>query len=79
VAIEAIKQCGAAWLPEIEAPVTIGQFLARKEKFDLSLVGSLQKKRRHPREILRNLKKQGRHRKASAFGSGRRAILPRKN
>jgi len=53
VAIEAIKQCGAAWLAKIEAPVTIGQFLARKEKFDLSLVGSLQKERRHPRDIFR--------------------------
>jgi 16S rRNA (uracil1498-N3)-methyltransferase len=52
VAIEAIKQCGAAWLPEIEAPMTIEQYLARKEKFDLSLVGSLQKERRHPRECL---------------------------
>ena len=29
VAIEAIKQCGAAWLPEIEAPVTIEDYLAR--------------------------------------------------
>lgn len=28
VAIEAIKQCGAAWLPEIETPQTIGEFLA---------------------------------------------------
>jgi 16S rRNA (uracil1498-N3)-methyltransferase len=52
VAIEAVKQCGAAWLPKVEAPVTIEQFLARKEKFDLSLVGSLQKERRHPREVL---------------------------
>src|SRR5471032_1568027 len=51
VAIEAIKQCGAVWLPKIEAPVTIGIFLARKEKFDLSLVGSLQKERRHLREV----------------------------
>src|SRR5271170_6197456 len=51
VAIEAIKQCGAAWLPKIEAPLTIEQFLARKEKFDLSLVGSLQKERRHLREV----------------------------
>lgn len=57
VAIEAIKQCGAAWLPNIEAPVTIEQFLARKEKFDLSLVGSLQKERRHPREIFREFEK----------------------
>ncbi|MGD0251154.1 MAG: RsmE family RNA methyltransferase [Verrucomicrobiota bacterium] len=50
VAIEAIKQCGAAWLPKIEAPTTIKKFLARKEKFDLALVGSLQTERRHPRE-----------------------------
>lgn len=49
VAIEAIKQCGAAWLPNIEAPTTIEQFLAGKETFDLSLVGSLQADRRHPR------------------------------
>jgi len=53
VAIEAIKQCGAAWLPRIEAPLTIEKFLERREKFDLSLVGSLQKERRHPREVLR--------------------------
>jgi 16S rRNA (uracil1498-N3)-methyltransferase len=51
VAIEAIKQCGLAWLPKIEAPVTIEQFIARKEKFDLSLVGSLQKERRHLRKV----------------------------
>jgi 16S rRNA (uracil1498-N3)-methyltransferase len=52
VAIEAIKQCGAAWLPKIEMPMTPAQFLTCKEKFDLSLVGSLQKERRHPRECL---------------------------
>lgn len=28
VAIEAAKQCGAAWLPKIEIPMTIGEFLA---------------------------------------------------
>jgi 16S rRNA (uracil1498-N3)-methyltransferase len=50
VAIEAIKQCGAAWLPEIETPTTLGEFLKRRDKFDLSLAGSLQKERRHPRE-----------------------------
>ena len=61
VAIEAIKQCGATWLPEIEAPTTIEKFLARKEKFDLALVGSLQPDRRHPRECFREFEaKQGR-------------------
>ncbi len=61
VAIEAIKQCGATWLPKVEAPLTPAQFLARKEAFDLSLVGALQKERRHPHEILREFKtKHGR-------------------
>jgi 16S rRNA (uracil1498-N3)-methyltransferase len=50
VAVEAIKQCGAPWLPKVEVPTTIEQFLARMESFDLCLVGSLQKERRHPHE-----------------------------
>jgi 16S rRNA (uracil1498-N3)-methyltransferase len=53
VAIEAMKQCGAAWLPEIKMPATIEHFLARKEKAELQLVGSLQKERQHPREVFR--------------------------
>ena len=61
VAIEAIKQCGAAWLPEIEMPMIPSQFLARGGKFDLSLVGSLQTERRHPRECFREFEaKHGR-------------------
>jgi 16S rRNA (uracil1498-N3)-methyltransferase len=40
--IEAIKQCGSPWLPKIESPLTPKEFLARKEKFDLALVASLQ-------------------------------------
>jgi 16S rRNA (uracil1498-N3)-methyltransferase len=61
VAIEAIKQCGAAWLPAVETPVTPGQFLGRQEKFELALVGSLQKERRPPRMVLREFEtKQGR-------------------
>ena len=53
VAVEAIKQCGAAWLPHVDSPVTPAEFIARAEKFDLLLVGSLQSERRHPREVLR--------------------------
>ncbi len=61
VAIEAIKQCGAAWLPKIETPTTIEKFLARNEKFDLALVGSLQPERSHPRECFRDFEaKHGR-------------------
>jgi 16S rRNA (uracil1498-N3)-methyltransferase len=57
VAIEAMKQSGAAHLPEIATPGTIEDFLARKEKSDLQLVGSLQKERRHPREVFREYEK----------------------
>jgi 16S rRNA (uracil1498-N3)-methyltransferase len=55
VAIEAMKQCGAPWLLKVETPMTPGEFLARKENFDLALVGSLQPDAKHPREFLRNL------------------------
>ncbi len=58
VAIEAIKQCGAAWLPKVEAPQTISEFLARAEKIELPLVGSLQTERRHPREWIEEFQQQ---------------------
>lgn len=61
VAIEAIKQCGAAWLPKIEMPMETERFLVQKEKFDLSLVGSLQAERRHPHEIISEFKKTNGH------------------
>jgi 16S rRNA (uracil1498-N3)-methyltransferase len=48
-AIEAIKQCGSAWLPTIDIPITLKSFLARSDSFDLALVGSLQPGSRHPR------------------------------
>jgi len=47
--IEAIKQCGSAWLPRVEAPLTPQAFLSWSEKFDLSLIASLQSDARHPR------------------------------
>jgi 16S rRNA (uracil1498-N3)-methyltransferase len=53
VAIEAIKQCGSARLPHIEAPVTPEAFLARQEVFDLSLIASLEADSVHPREHFR--------------------------
>src|SRR5260221_10869047 len=52
-AIEAIKQCGSAWLPQVDAPVTPKEYLARGEKFELPLIASLQDDRRQPREHLK--------------------------
>ena len=71
VAIEAIKQCGALWLPKIETPATIDLLLARPERFELSLVGSLQTERRHPRECFQEFQtKNGRRPKSAAVWIG---------
>ncbi len=50
VAIEAIKQCGNAWLPKVEAPLSLKAYLARKETFELTLVGCLEPGSHHPRK-----------------------------
>jgi len=53
VAIEALKQCGATWLPQVEIPMTPKEFMAKKEPVDLALVGSLQSDAKHPKAYLR--------------------------
>ncbi len=49
VAIEAIKQCKSAWLPQVESPLTVGQFVAQRLAIDLALVGSLRNDSLHAR------------------------------
>jgi 16S rRNA (uracil1498-N3)-methyltransferase len=49
-AIESIKQCGAPWLPHVEAPLSPRSYLARREKFELPLIASLQPDSQHPRK-----------------------------
>lgn len=49
IAVEAIKQCGALWLPHIETPMSPQAFLAQRESFELPLVGSLEAGSQHPR------------------------------
>lgn len=60
-AIEALKQCRAPRLPDIQTPVTVSNFLARNRSFDLQLVGSLQKSRRHPRQVFREFETINQH------------------
>jgi 16S rRNA (uracil1498-N3)-methyltransferase len=57
-AVEAIKQCGAAWLPQVETPVPLKEWLARGGHPEFMLVGSLQTERRHPRVWLEEFQKQ---------------------
>jgi 16S rRNA (uracil1498-N3)-methyltransferase len=54
-AIEAIKQCGGAWLPIIDVPVTPAGFLKTGPQFDLSLVASLEGDRRELRHWIQSL------------------------
>jgi 16S rRNA (uracil1498-N3)-methyltransferase len=53
VAIEAIKQCGSPWLPQVERPLTPEEFLARNETFELPFIASLQSGSRPAREYFR--------------------------
>jgi 16S rRNA (uracil1498-N3)-methyltransferase len=50
-AIEAAKQCGAAWLPQIENPLAVSELLERPETAELALLASLQSDAQHPRRI----------------------------
>ena len=90
VAIEAIKQCGAAWLPKIETPTAIENVLARRNAvpeagappstFNLQpLICHSSARCKRNAAIRANVwasfrRSTGACRKASAFGSGRKAI-----
>jgi 16S rRNA (uracil1498-N3)-methyltransferase len=52
VAIEAAKQCGQNWLPEIRAPQKLAQFFSDMPRSDLQLIGSLQPDAQHLKKIL---------------------------
>lgn len=49
VAIDAIKQCGSAWLPQIDLPRKPAEALSSGGPFDLSFIAALQPDARHPR------------------------------
>jgi len=53
VAIEAAKQCGQNWLPQVRCPQTPKEFFSSdKQRYDLQLIGSLQPDAHHLKEIL---------------------------
>jgi 16S rRNA (uracil1498-N3)-methyltransferase len=56
IAIESIKQCGSPWLTKIEPPVTLKNYLARREEFELPVIASLQGDSRHPREFIQQFR-----------------------
>jgi 16S rRNA (uracil1498-N3)-methyltransferase len=52
IAIEAAKQCGQNWLPQVQTPKTLAQFFQDHRRFDLQLIGSLQSDALHLKKIL---------------------------
>jgi 16S rRNA (uracil1498-N3)-methyltransferase len=52
IAIEAAKQCGQNWLPEVNAPRKLKEFFGQSGSFDLRLIGSLQPDAVHLKKIL---------------------------
>jgi 16S rRNA (uracil1498-N3)-methyltransferase len=52
VAIEAAKQCGQNWLPEVKTPRKMAKLFADLPRFDLQLIGSLQSDAQHLKKIL---------------------------
>jgi len=67
VTIEAAKQSGQDWLPEIAKPVTPKQFFAEFEHYELPLVASLQSDARSLKKVLANFREQHGRRPSSAL------------
>jgi 16S rRNA (uracil1498-N3)-methyltransferase len=61
IAIEAAKQCGQNWLPQLHEPRSLGDFFAASATFDLRLIGSLQPDAQHLKEILADYSSEHRH------------------
>ena len=54
IAVEAAKQCGQNWLPQVHAPRKLSELFSvvAAESFDLQLIGSLQPGARHLKQVL---------------------------
>jgi len=62
IAIEAAKQCGQNWLPQVHAPRKLKDFFSHAGTFDLRLIGSLQPDAIHLKKILADYSDQHRDR-----------------
>jgi 16S rRNA (uracil1498-N3)-methyltransferase len=72
VAIEAAKQCGQNWLPQVRAPQKLPQFFSEganvsPARTDLQLIGSLQSDAKHLKKILADYESEHRERPTSVL------------
>lgn len=54
VAIEACKQCGQNWLPDVASPRTVAEFLTGEQPEGLTVIASLQPDAKHLKQLLRD-------------------------
>lgn len=52
--VEALKQCGSPWLPQIEPPQAPQTFFSHSDRSELTLIASLEQDAAHPRQHFRN-------------------------
>ena len=67
VVIEAAKQCGQNWLPEVAAPITPKKFFAEFDRYELPLIASLQHDARSFKVTLADFREQHGRRPGSAL------------
>jgi 16S rRNA (uracil1498-N3)-methyltransferase len=58
VVVEAAKQCGQNWIPEVVAPVTPKQFFSEFDRYEAPLIASLQRDARSFKQVLREFRDQ---------------------
>ena len=61
VAIEAAKQSGQNWLPQVRVPQKLAHFFSAAPRYDLRLIGSLQRDAQHLKKILVDYTEATRH------------------
>ena len=67
IVIEAAKQCGQNWLPEVAEPVTPKKFFAEFDRYELPLIASLQHDARGFKATLADFREQHGRRPGSAL------------
>ena len=69
IAIEAAKQCGQNWLPQVHAPRKLSELfpVTSNELFDLQLIGSLQPGAHHLKKVLANYSNEHQRRPRSVL------------
>jgi 16S rRNA (uracil1498-N3)-methyltransferase len=67
IAIEAAKQCGQNWLPQVGTPRKLNDFFSHQSAHDLRLIGSLQPDAVHLKKILADYIEQHRDRPESVL------------